>query len=83
MLDKFLAEDAHEAGEYDQVRRISVDFCNQGTVVGAAVVVFILIDDHGIYVFQPCPLKAFGIGPVANDCADNGVDAAFLYRVDD
>ena len=77
------AEDAHEAGEDQQLRPDLVEPRGNGAIEGFAVGEIAVLDARGGYARGPGTLQAEGIGPVAEDEAEVEIDVAGRGCIDE
>ena len=76
MLHKGGREDAHEAGQHNQIRRMCVDHLHQRGVERLARGIVAMWQSQRSDAARARRVEAFGVGAIADDCGDPGVQPA-------
>ena len=83
MLDKGPAQYPHETSENDQFGIERIDDLYHLPVEGFPVGKLFMVDHVSADVLTGCALQSSGIGPVADDGLDLGIELMIFYRIDD
>ena len=81
-VDEHRGENAHEAGQDDQVGRMAIDDLDQRSVIGLAVVVFLMGQHHGVDAGFLGAHQAVGVAAIGDHGNDLAAQLIVSLRID-